>query len=83
MARREPVETKVVAATGATAGGGVVATFVVWLLGVTWQGQPTDADHAASAIGAVPAPVTAIVGLVVLTLSTFLGGYLARHTSRS
>lgn len=82
MTTREPVETKVVAATGAAAGGSVLSAFLVWLLGVTVWSAPDDAGHAAKAVLAVPFPVSALVLLAVTSAATWAGGYLAHHSPR-
>lgn len=77
-----PVETKVVAATGAAAAGSALSAFVVWLLGVVVWGAPSDSGHADDAVLAVPTPVSVIVALAIVSAVTWLGGYLARHTVR-
>jgi cytochrome bd-type quinol oxidase subunit 2 len=82
MPKRAPVETKVIAATGSAAGGVATSTFAVWLLGVLVWGAPYDADHAAHAVLAVPAPVSVLAGLAITAGFTWVGSYLARHTPR-
>lgn len=77
-----PVETKVVAATGAAAAGSALSAFVVWLLGVIVWGAPSDSGHADDAVLAVPTPVSVIVALAIVSAVTWAGGYLARHTPR-
>jgi len=77
-----PVEAKVYAATIGTGAGAVVSAFLVWLLGVLIWAAPNSAAGAAEAMASVPAPVSAIVGLIITVGSTFLGGYLAKHTPR-
>lgn len=82
------IEAKVVAAAAGAgaggAGGGAIGTFLLWLLGVTYWGQPNDATHAAQAIGAVPEPVGALLVIVVAcslaVVGALLGGYTAPHT---
>jgi hypothetical protein len=82
MTKRAPIETKVVAATGSAAYGAALSTFVVWLLGVTVWGAPDDADHAAKAVLAVPAPASVLIVLGITGGATWIGSYLARHTPR-
>lgn len=77
-----PVETKVVAAAGGAGGGAVFAQFVAWLLGVTVWHVGFDADKAGDAVAAVPAPVYAMIALVVTILGGAIGGWLAPHTPR-
>lgn len=79
---KHPVETKVVAATGAAAGGSTFAAFLVWLLGVTVWGAPNDAGHADTAVLAVPTPVAVLVVLAATSGITALAGYLTKHTHR-
>lgn len=82
MTKRAPVETKVVAATGSAAYGAAASTFVIWLLGVLVWGAPNDADHAAKAVLAVPAPVSVVLALGITGGLTWLGSYVAHHTPR-
>lgn len=82
MAKRSPVETKVVAATGSAAAGTATSAFVVWLLGVLVWGAPSDSGHADQAVLAVPTPVSVLVALALTSGITWAGGYLARHTPR-
>jgi hypothetical protein len=79
---RNPVETKVVAATAGSGVGAVVGTFAIWLLGVTVWNQSNASDNASAAIAAVPAPVQGIVLLGISTILAFLSGLLAPHTPR-
>ena len=82
MSTTAPVEAKVYAATIGTGAGAVVSAFVVWLLGVLIWAAPFTAPGATEAVAAVPGPVVAIVSLVITVGSTFLGGYVAKHTPR-
>lgn len=82
MTDKSPVEAKVYAATIGGGAGAIVSAFLVWLLGVLVWDAPSTSAAAAEAVAAVPGPVTAIVGLIITVGSTFLGGYLARHTPR-
>jgi hypothetical protein len=77
------LETKVVAATGGSGAGATVATFVLWLLGVTVWGVSNSADHAGDAIAAVPSPVAGLILIVVSALGAALGGWLAPHTPQT
>lgn len=61
-----PIERKVTASTGATA----VAGLILWLLSTyVFKGE-------------VPIEVVAFIMWLVLTVSAFVGGYLAKHTPR-
>lgn len=60
------IETKVKAATTAAA----VTGFVVWLL-ATYVFK-----------GTVPAPVSAVVAVLIPAVVTFVTGYLAKHDAR-
>lgn len=79
---KSPIETKVIAAAAGAGGGGVVNGFLMWLLGVTLWAQPSDAASAVKAAEAVPFPVSAFVGLVLVVAGAALGGYKAPHTER-
>lgn len=79
---KRPTETKVVAATGGAAGGGVVAGFIVWLLGITIWGAPWDAAHESSALAAVPLVVAVLVTSAVGAVSAYIAGRRAPHTPR-
>lgn len=68
------IETKVWAGLAGLMTGGALGSFVVWLLGVTVWGVPFDADHADTAVQAVPWPVD---GLVPLLLGALFGGAAA------
>jgi hypothetical protein len=82
MVSRPPTEAKVWAGTVGSGVGATVGSFVVWILGVLLWHASSDADQATSAIGSVPAPVAAMVFLAITVGSTYVGGYLAKHTPR-
>jgi hypothetical protein len=68
------VEPKTKAAGYGAGAGGVVATFVLWLLDLwLWNG---DADPP------VPMPVVALVLLVIPAAVAFLASYFATHVNR-
>lgn len=75
-------ETKVIAAGGSAPYGLALAAYVNWQLGVSVFGASKDAGKAVDAVAAVPAPLSVILGLVITGLVTYLGAYLAPHTSR-
>ena len=77
------IESKVVAAAAGSGAGLAATAFVDWLLGVTVFGASNTAAKAADALAAVPAPVSAIVGIIITVGSTFLMGYAAPHTDRT
>lgn len=76
------VERKVVAGTAGAAGGGVLGTFVVWLLGVVAFGGSADAAAVEETLAAVPYPVSGVVVPVVAAAAAYLSGWWARHTPR-
>jgi hypothetical protein len=76
------IETKVIAATAGGATGGVVGSFVLWLLGVLVWHVPGDAKHAIDAMAAVPEPAGAFALFLLGGLLAFAGGYWAPHTHR-
>lgn len=82
MADPTPVENKVWAGTIGGGAGAAIATFVIWMFGVTVWNVVASADNADDAIAAVPFPVVGIVYLLLSTGGTFLAGYLAKHTPR-
>lgn len=75
MARTQPVESKVAAATLGTGAGAVVSTFVIWGLDELFWNGAASPD--------VPLPVVGIVTLAITSLVTFLAGYNAKHTPRA
>lgn len=75
-------ERKVLTATGGAAGGSVFAVFALWLLGVFVWDAPRSADAATQAVEAVPGPVSGVVYFVIPVLTTYLAGWVARHTPR-
>ena len=74
------VETKVVAATAGSGAGAVLASFGLWMLGVTVWHVDSGADHAGEAVAAVPSPVAGLILLVVSGLGAAVAGWLAPHT---
>lgn len=82
MSAKPPVEGKVYSATIGSGIGVVMTPFILWLLGVTIWDVPIDAGAEFAAVAAVPTAVAAPIGVLVLMGSTFLGGYLAKHTPR-
>lgn len=77
-----PVETKVLTAVAGTFSGGVLSTFLIWILAVEFFHASTTASEAQNALASVPAPVSGLVVAVVTLGLTFLGGYWAPHTLR-
>jgi len=78
MAQR--IESKVIAATGGSGAGAVLASFVLWLLGVTVWHVGFAADKAEQAVAAVPSPVAGLILLIVSALGALGAGYAAPHT---
>jgi hypothetical protein len=76
------LETKVIAAAAGSGAGAALASFVLWLLGVTAFHASPAADAAAKAVASVPEPVGGIVGIGLTVALTALAGYLAPHTAR-
>ncbi len=75
-----PAEPKVIAATGAAPLAVAVASFLIWLLGVTVFG---DNYRTATIEGdGVPLPVAGLVVAVMATLSVYYAGYHAPHQHR-
>jgi hypothetical protein len=79
---KPPIEGKVWGATAGGTAGSVIASFVLWVLGVTLFGVSTDALSATEAISAVPWPIIGVVGLGITIGATFFGGWLTKHTPR-
>lgn len=77
-----PIEGKVWSAANGGTGGAVVGTFVLWLLGITVWGAPSDALGAVAAVAAVPSPVVGLVGLGAVYGGAMAAGYRAKHTAR-
>lgn len=79
----QTIETKVIASTAGSGAGAAVASFALWLLGVMFFGAPAAADHAGAAVGAVPSPVSVLVGVTLTAVGGFVTGYAAPHTGRA
>ncbi|MGZ4521931.1 MAG: hypothetical protein ACXVXO_00725 [Mycobacteriaceae bacterium] len=79
---KAPVESKVIAATAGGASGGVVGSFILWLLGVVVWHVPNDAAHSVQAVAAVPEPVGGFALFLLAGLCAFWAGYRAPHTPR-
>lgn len=77
------IETKVIAAAAGSGLGAASATFILWALGVAVWNVPSAANRVTDAVAAVPAPVSALVAIVVTLVGAFTAGYAAPHTSRS
>lgn len=77
------IESKVIAATAGSGLGAAAGTFILWVLGVCVWHTPGNAEKAATAVAAVPTPVSAIVLLLITVAGAGLSGYLAPHTSRT
>lgn len=68
------IEPKTKAATGGAAAGSIISAFVIWVLDeIFWNGAEAPE---------VPFEVIAVVGLIITSALTFLGGYWARHVNR-
>lgn len=78
MASKQPTR-KVVAATGGGLGGGVVATFVNWLIGAYVFGHSTDT---ATALAAVPSPIAVLVLAVVPGVAAYASGWVVAEAPR-
>lgn len=76
------VEAKVNAGAAGAAGGGVVGTFVVWVMGWLLFGGSADASAVEATLAAVPAPVVGVVVPVVAAGVAWVAGFLAKHTPR-
>lgn len=70
-------ETKAYAAVGGSLGGVTISAAIVWAIGVWITHVPPDSAHAEQAVLAVPAPLTALVGLAVTGAITWLSAYQA------
>jgi len=77
-----PTESKVFGGTIGSGAGTVVTTFVLWVLGVLVWGAPSASDASVQAVAAVPGPVSAFIGLILIVGGAFVGGWLAKHTPR-
>ena len=76
------IESKVYAATLGSGAGTILSGFLLWILGVTFWGASSDAAQSVTAASAVPAPVAALVTLLLTIGGAFAAGYAAPHTSR-
>ena len=75
-----PVEAKVKAGAYGAGTAGVITTALLWLLGGTVWGGGLGASEVSDALAAVPAPVTALLALVVPAVGSWVAGYWAPHT---
>jgi hypothetical protein len=71
------VETKVWAAVVGGGGGTVIGNALLWVLGVTAWGAPSDAGHSKAALDAVPPYISSLITLGVATIGTFAAGWYA------
>src|SRR4029077_7560209 len=77
-----PIEDKVWASLIGAGSGTVISTFLLWLVGAAFWTHNWSTEGADNAVLAVPAPLAAIMLLVITAGLTFAGGYLAKHTPR-
>jgi hypothetical protein len=74
MSTDNPVSPKTIAATTGAGLGAALSTLVTWVLGVTFWDASTDAAKATDAVAAVPAPVSAVIVLLIpAALAAFSG----------
>lgn len=74
------IASKVVAAGIGSGLGAAVAAFLTWLLGATAWGSDASAEGVQDAVAAVPAPVSALLLVVITMASTVAAGYARRET---
>jgi hypothetical protein len=77
------VETKVWAAVVGAGGGTVVGNAVLWILGVTGWGAPSDAAHAKVALDSVPPYIGSLITLALATIGTFAAGWYAPSSNHA
>lgn len=75
MSSENPISPKVVASSIGAGVGATVSTLLNWLLGVLVWHAPATAAAVGEAVAAVPSPVSAIVVLLVTTVSAGGAGY--------
>lgn len=75
------VETKVIAGGAGAGAGAVVATLIVWIVGVAAFGGTVH--DTTGAIAAVPPPVSDAIWVVVSALGSLAAGWSAPHTPRT
>lgn len=77
-----PTEPKVAAATGSAGLASLLATYIIWQLGVLVFGASSDASKALDAMAAVPYPVSGLLLALLPALGAYVAGWLAPHAAR-
>jgi hypothetical protein len=77
---RRPVNRKVYASTAGSGAGVTISACVVWAVGVLFYGGDNTAAGAVDAALAVPAPLTAVLVLLVTAGGTLASGYIAKES---
>lgn len=77
-----PISPKVVAAAIGAGAGATVSTLILWIIGVTAFHVPVGADFVNDAITAVPSPIAAAIGLLLVLAGAAIPGYQVADPAR-
>lgn len=77
-----PISPKVYAAVLGASGGTVVSGLILWIIGVTAYQVSPDANSVGTAVAAVPTPISAAIGLLLVILGAAIPGYQTTDPAR-
>lgn len=70
-----PISPKVIAASVGAGTGSVVATLVLWIIGVVFYGVPATAERVSDAMAVVPSPIAGFLALLLTAAGAGGAGY--------
>ncbi len=82
MSISNPISPKIVAASAGAGAGAVVSTLILWIIGVVAYHIPADAESVSAAVAAVPSPITAAIGLLLVIAGAAIPGYQTTDPNR-
>lgn len=78
-----PTSPKVIAAAAGAGAGATLTSLILWIIGVAAYGVPGNASSVPEAIAAVPSPITAGLGLLLVIGGAYLPGYQTTDPQRT
>lgn len=82
MSMSTPISPKVIAAGAGAGGGAIVSSLILWIIGVTAYHVGADSNSVGDAIAAVPTPISAALGLILVVVGAVLPGYQTTDPAR-
>lgn len=70
-----PISPKVIAASVGAGTGSVIATLVLWIIGVVFYDVPATAERVSDAMSVVPSPIAGIIALLLTIAGAGGAGY--------